>query len=131
MKEFTLTQKDYSILQKIVKGKNTDHLLVVTFDSETKPISKYDLHSTECEILEEQKLVEYIEVNSTPTERYWGDTIMRFETKNFAKVIPTKLGEFALEQFEKNEKRYRNSEIRSWVAVFISLVALVISILLK
>jgi len=127
----TLTKDGYSILRKIVNGKNAKKLLVVTFDSEAYPITEFDLHSSECDVLVNQRLAEYIESESTPDKnRYWDEMVIFPDPLVSAKIIPTNLGEFALEQYDKNEKRFRRSEFRSWLAVGISVIALIISILI-
>lgn len=129
MDDITLTKDGYSMLRKIVQGKIANHLLVVTFDSEMNPITEFDLHSSECDLLVNQRLVNYIDVVSAPDKsKHWDDIVIFPDPLVSAKIIPTNLGEFALEQYDKNEKRFRNSEFRSWLAVGISVFALIISI---
>jgi hypothetical protein len=129
MENITLTKNGYSILRRIVNGKRDKRILVVTFDSENYPVSEFDLHASECKELVEQKLADYFDVNSFPDYvTLWDEKKIEIEHKISAKIIPTNLGEVALEQYDRNEKRFRNSEIRSWVALVFSFTSLVISI---
>lgn len=129
MNDIELTKEGYSILRKIVDGKKANELLVVTFDYAANPMAEFDLHSTECEVLVNLGLAQYIDVTTAPEiNKYWDDLVIFPDPYVSAKIIPTNLGEFALEQYDKNEKRFRNSEIRSWIAVGISVIALLISL---
>lgn len=129
MDNITLTKEGYSLLRRVVKGKKANKLLVVTFDLETNPIAEFDLHSNEGDVLVNQSLAEYVDPVSVPNHLNWDDIVIFPDPYVSAKITPTNLGEFALEQYDKNEKRFRNSEIRSWTAIVVSGIALVVSIL--
>lgn len=130
MTEITITKKGYSILRKIVTANKEYRPLVVTFDSDRTPITDFDLHAADCDVLVDEGLVEYLDVIfTTDLQRIWEDTVLPVQDNISAKVVSTNLGEFALEQYDKNEKRFRNSEVRSWIAIGISLIAVLISII--
>lgn len=129
MDDISVTKEGYSTLRKIVKGNKTGRPLVVTFDHEINPIKEFDLHSTECEVLDHQGLTQYIDVITAPgRNKFWDDLVVFPDPYVSAKIIPTNLGEVALEEYEKNERRFKNSEFRSWIAVGISVIALLISL---
>ena len=131
MENITITKEGYSILRKIVNGKRAKKLLVVTFDSENYPVLEFDLHVSECKELVEQKLADYVNVNSFPEHRtLWDEKKLEIEHKISAEIVPTNLGEFALEQYDKDEKRFRRSENRSLAALIISVISIFVSILL-
>jgi hypothetical protein len=130
MDDITLTEEGYSILRRVVNGKKANKLLIVTFDLETNPIAEFDLHSSESDVLVNQGLAEYVDSVSVPNRINWDDIVIFPDPYVSAKITPTNLGEFALEQYDKNERRFRNSEIRSWIAIIVSVSALFISIFL-
>lgn len=131
MPEISITKKGYSTLRQIVAASRENQPLVVTFDSVRTPITDFDLHAADCDVLVNEGLAEYLDLESTTDlQPVWEDTFLPTQDNVSAKIIPTNLGEFALEQYDKNEKRFRSSEIRSWIAIAISVIASVISIFL-
>jgi len=129
MDDIELTNEGYSILRKVVDGKKANKLLIVTFDYAANPIAEFDLHSTECDVLVNQGLAQYIDITTAPEiNKYWDDLVIFPDPYVSAQIIPTNLGEFALEQYDKNEKRFRNSEIWSWIALGFSFISLLVSI---
>lgn len=131
MTEITITKKGYSISRKIVTTSEENRPLTVTFDSARTPITDFDLHAADCDVLVDEGLVEYLDlISTTDFQRIWEDTILPVQENVSAKIIPTNLGKFALEQFDKDEKCFRRSENRSLAALIISVISIFVSILL-
>lgn len=99
MTEISITKKGYSILRQVVAGSRENQPLVVTFDSDCTPITDFDLHAADCDVLVDEGLAEYLDLKSTTdSQRVWENTFLPMQENASAKIVPTNLGEFFLEQ---------------------------------
>lgn len=132
--EKVITKAGLDLLRRIIKADDEGKPLVVTFDVDGFPVKKFDVHAYELDFLESQNYIRFDQEElgdiKTPGGIYdhqlW---IVTPGIKISAVVHASDLGRYVSEVYEKEDARYKETRLKTSIALWLSAVAIFVSIL--